>query len=399
MSGPRSVRHVDLPAGAEGWLVIDRTVRGRAFGGLRIVGDGATEADPVAALVAAARVMTLKYGFARFALGGAKAALRVPGDDGNPGDPRRRGALRAFGAALRREIGSGEWLPGVDMAACRDDLDALFEGAGRPGAARGWLDRSNVYTAWSVFAALRAGLVAAGVEERGARVALQGFGRVGTVLAARLHAAGMRVVALSTRDGGLHDPAGLDVPALCSARERSGDRFLRAWTGGGASIAATDALLVPCEAAVPAAQSFVLDAETAPALQARVVACAANAPFARAVERALGARGILVLPDFVANVGGVVGSVLERAIGQAALEGFIAGRVGERVLSLIEQGRRDGRCLGDLAEEDALRFLDRAERGGGAWPAGVFRRAVLALPRGVREVLVLGYARRRVLVR
>src|SRR5581483_6681684 len=190
-----------------GWVAIDSTVCGRARGGLRLVAD--LESDEVSD---AARCMTLKYGLLGLPQGGAKAGVR-----GDPDAPRaeRRARLLEFGRAIEPLLRARSYVPDADLGTDASDIRWMAESLGLRVGAREWrASHSGVWTAHSVLAAMRAGLRRSGRELRGATVAIEGFGAVGSALAGLAHAAGARVVAVSTSRGALFDARGLDVPSL-----------------------------------------------------------------------------------------------------------------------------------------------------------------------------------------
>jgi glutamate dehydrogenase (NAD(P)+) len=139
---------------------------------------------------------------------------------------------------------------------------------------------------------------------QGARVAVQGFGAVGHAAASRLHELGYQVVAISTAQGAIADPNGLDIPELLRRRSESGDALVADFPE--LKIDPGDELFVDAEIAVPAALQDVIDASAAERMAARLVVEGANLPTSPEAQHVLHRRGVTVVPDFVANAGGVV---------------------------------------------------------------------------------------------
>jgi glutamate dehydrogenase (NAD(P)+) len=197
-------------------------------------------------------------------------------------------------------------------------------------------------------------------------VAIEGFGRVGQPLAGMFVRVGARVVAISTRHGGLYDGKGLDVAALCERAEAGGEQALLA-SGLGNGIAPADLKAVPAEILCPCARHESIGVDVASTIPARVVSCGANGPVTPAADTRLRERGIVCVPDFVANSGGVLGGTMEFAGWRPAeiLE-FCGRRFRPRVEALLHEARRSGVPVRRLAEELALRrFAEvktRAER-------------------------------------
>jgi glutamate dehydrogenase (NAD(P)+) len=264
-------------------------------------------------------------------------------------------------------IRSQAYVPDADMGTTGADIQRMLESVGVRVARREYRGgRSGLYTAATVFEAAAAAGAAVDLPLAGARVAIEGFGRVGQPLAGMFVRAGARVVAISTRRGGLLDPRGLDVAALCERAEAGGEEKLLA-SGLGAVIAPADLMVVPADILCPCARHESIGLDVAGAVQARVISCGANGPVTPAAEARLRERGILCVPDFVANAGGVLGGTMEFAGWRPAeiLE-FCGRRFRPRVASLIRESERSGIPLREAAEAAALRrFAEvktRAER-------------------------------------
>lgn len=371
---------------AEGWLAIDRIVQGRSFGGLRIV----SELDE-AELVASARTMTLKYAFSGLAMGGAKAALRLPAALARED---RQAALAALGVAWQDQIKTGRWTPAIDMGSDLSDLRALLAGAQVDLGLEQWRERSNVYTAWSVLASVQAACRVAGIPLAGARVLLEGYGRVGGSLAPLLVERGARLVGVSTRAGAFVLPSGIDVSRLEQVRATRGDRCVEALDGVTA-VPLRELLLQDAEIAIPCARANAIDTEGAERLVSPVVVCAANAPLTRDVERRLFERGVVVVPDFVANAGGIVGSVLERYAKPRTIRRVIEKHLDSRVVWLLEQARATGVAPVDIAEQHAMTILSQSETGSRRWPGAWGLAVAAAAPGFLRDAAARFYARAR----
>jgi glutamate dehydrogenase (NAD(P)+) len=178
-----------------------------------------------------------------------------------------------------------------------------------------------------VLACARAAFRELGIEMGGKRAVIQGFGKVGGPLGFLLSSAGMRVIAVSDVGGAVHNPAGLDMAALSAhvAKEGTVAGFIL-----GEPIDEPAMWALPTELAVPAALDGVITAEVAGVLGARVLVEAANGPTTTDADPVLESRGILVVPDIVANAGGVTASYFEWAQGRQGFawdESTTAGRL------------------------------------------------------------------------
>jgi glutamate dehydrogenase (NAD(P)+) len=299
--GPERVVCVsDSRTGMRGVLVIDNTALGMGKGGMRM-----SPAVTVAEVARLARVMTYKWAGADLFFGGAKAGIAA-----DPASPDREGVLRAFVRALAQEI-PARYVAGLDMglterdaAIVQDELGDRGAAVGTPHALGGMPYDELGVTGYGVAEAADAAAGDAGLELSGARVAVQGFGAVGHAAARRLTELGATVVAVSTVHGALYDPGGLDIARLLALRAEAGDAAVREYGGRLLDVGAE--LLVPADVLVPAALQDVIGEDAAGRIRARIVVEGANLPTDRPAQRVLAARGVTVVPDLVANAGGVV---------------------------------------------------------------------------------------------
>jgi len=313
------VTWTDEVTGKRGYLVIDRLVRGAASGGLRMR-EGCT-LDEVRDL---ARGMTLKEAVvyspsdAYVPFGGGKGGI-----DCAPHDPGARGVMARYVAAMKPLLQS-YWSAGEDLGVRQDVLEEVAHEAGLrstidaalrlvpdPGAA---LDRVRAGFAVDVDGVGLADQVGGyGVAEvtlaaasrlgiREPRALVQGFGSMGGATARYLARAGVPVVGICDALGVLWHPDGLDVEALLRTRDRYGRVDRRALRPGDRELPREEWLAVEAEILVPAALSYVLTEANVDAVNARLVVEAANVPTTAGGEAALTARGVPVIPDFVANV-------------------------------------------------------------------------------------------------
>lgn len=298
--GPEKVVCVsDRRSGMRGVLVIDNTARGMGKGGTRMSTD--LSVREVARL---ARTMTWKWAAVDLYHGGAKAGIL-----GDPSAPDKEGILRAFARALRNEV-PAEYVFGLDMGLSERDAAVLADELGDRGAAVGLpralgglpYDELGV-TGFGVAEAADAAAQAIDLPLDGATVAIQGFGAVGRAAAERFVELGAHVVAVSTARGAVLDPAGLDIARLSQLRDEVGDDCVREYGG---AVDAAAALTTEAEVLVPAAREDVIGEDLARCTTARLVVEGANLPTTPAALEILHRRGVTVVPDFIANAGGIV---------------------------------------------------------------------------------------------
>lgn len=383
-----------------GYVVVDSTVGGRSRGGLRMLADvGEREVRDLA------RAMTLKYGFLGLPQGGAKAGVR--GDPEAPAN-ERRARLGAFARAVAPLLKRGVFTPDTDMGTTRADIDHVLATAGvkrAPGPVSA--GRSGFYTALTVRASARVAARAAGLQLAGSRVAIEGFGSVGASLAALMHAEGARVVAISTSAGALYAPDGLDVPRLLALASSAGSGVVDVYAAGARSARVQpmerEALLaLPMDVLCPCARHGSVHEGNVAEVTARVVASGANNPVTLAAERTFVARGIVCVPDFVANSGGVLGGTMEfAAVPESDIVAFVDDHFASRVAWLLAEAWTRGEPVRELAERVAMSRRPSGEPRP-AWRAPVsalmgsglalYRRGLV--PAGIVGRLSLPYFRR-----
>jgi glutamate dehydrogenase (NAD(P)+) len=212
----------------------------------------------------------------------------------------------------------------------------------------------------------------AGMDPSGARVAIQGFGKVGGVSAELLSAEGMTVVAVSDSTCGLYRAEGLDLTALRHLKEEGG-HFTD--YGGAEQIDGDEVLTLDVEVLVPAALEAQISLRNADRVRAKVIAEGANAPLTVDADAALNARGVLILPDILANAGGVVVSYFEWVQDIQAYfwgSGEVNSRLREVMTRSYQQVRGEalsnGITLRDAAFRIAVTKVAEATRVRGIYP-------------------------------
>ena len=359
--GPLKVVHISGPLpGLRAIVVIDNVALGPAIGGTRMASDAGLEE-----CARLARGMTLKNAAAGLDHGGAKSVIMAdPGLNG--GDKER--TIRAFGSAIRD---LADYIPGPDMGTDERAMAWVREEAGRAvGLPRelGGIPLDEIgATGLGVAVAADAAQEFCDVELAGARVAIQGFGAVGRHAARFLAAKGCVLVAASDSRGTLHDPQGIDVEALIALKAEGGS--VSDHTPGRALVR-DDIIGVDCDIWIPAARPDVITAETVGRLKARLVVQGANIPVTKDAERKLFARGVLSVPDFIANAGGVICAAVEYRGGteEQALA-TIEEKVRANTRAVLEASRAEGvpphKAAGNLAKARLREAL-----AAGRWSAG-----------------------------
>lgn len=339
----QQVHRVEQDGRELGFVIIDSSIEGRARGGLRLA-PGVSELE----LRAAARAMTLKYGLLGLPQGGAKAGLH-----GDPDAPvaERRALLLAFARAIEPLLRARIYVPDADLGTRGDDIRWMMQTLGLSVQRHDWQgNRSGEYTAVSCAAAARTALASRGQGLRDCRVAIEGFGNVGAVVAALLRREGARIVALSTSHGALYDPAGLDVDRILALAPTAGSRLVDSYAGA-QRLPREQLLELPVDLLCPCARHHSLHKANAAAIAAPVICPGANNPASPEAERQLVERGVLYVPDFVSNCGGVLGGTLEFAgVPPTRIAAIITEYVTATVAGLISAAAHRRTTLRAIAE-------------------------------------------------
>lgn len=349
--GPLKIIRVSVPGvGLHGVLAVDNVAAGPAIGGLRMAPD--VDAREAARL---ARAMTLKNALAGIPHGGAKSVIAA--------DPRlppheKETLVRAIACALR---GERDYIFGPDMgtdeAAMGWVKDEIGRAVGLPRELGGIpLDEIGA-TGWGVRHAAEVAAGFCGVHLVGARVAVQGFGAVGRHAAHFLVDRGAVLVAASDSGCTRYAADGLDVAKLIAFKTAGGEL---ADYDAGERLPRDAVIEVDCDIWIPAARPDVIRADNADRLRARLVIEGANIAVTADAAAMLHARGVLVVPDIVANAGGVICAALEYA---GATEAAAMAAIEERLRANTEAMLKEARAAGIAPREAAMRLaMRRIER-------------------------------------
>jgi glutamate dehydrogenase (NAD(P)+) len=339
--------------GLEAIVVVDNVAAGPAIGGVRMMPDISVE--EVARL---ARAMTLKNAAARLPHGGGKAGI-IADPSMSPSD--KEAAVRWFARSIR---GLDQYIPGPDMGTDETCMAWVYDEIGRsvglPSVLGGIpLDELGA-TGFGLAVAADAVEAAGLIELDGARVAIQGFGAVGRNAARFLAERGAVMVSISNRAGSVANSDGLDISEL------------DAWQSTGNSVGSVAAgesgtpeapLWADCDILVPAARGDVITGATVGRVRARLVLEGANLPITTQAEATLHDRGVLCIPDWIANAGGVIcGSVEYRGGSRAEAFSLIDETIRENTAAIVERTLKESIPPRRAAEELATSRVENAMR-------------------------------------
>lgn len=349
--GPEQVVFVARPElGLRAVVVVDNVAAGPAIGGVRM----APDVSPLE-VARLARAMTFKNAAAGLPHGGAKGGIAA---DPRLAEDEKARLVRAFGAAIRH---LEDYIPGPDMGLDETMMANLREETGRAvglPAVLGGIPLDEVgATGFGLAVAARTAEDFGVLPIAGSRLAVQGFGAVGRHAARFLSERGAVVVAVSDSRGAVRQPGGIDLEALVAHKRSTGS--VAGFPGGEPTPA--DLVAVECDVWIPAARPDVLTADNAGSLQARLVLEGANIPATPEAEEILHRRGVVVVPDFIANAGGVICAAVEYAGGtQAQAFAAIEEKIGRNARAVLERSAAEGITPRTAAERLASERVEEA---------------------------------------
>jgi glutamate dehydrogenase/leucine dehydrogenase len=297
------------------FLVRHNDVLGPAKGGIRMTASVSLEE-----ITGLAMEMTWKTSLIGVPFGGGKAGIRC--DPALLTPTEKEVLIRAFIRGVRRHVGPEIYVPAPDMGTNEGDMGHIrdcisYSGGtsittgcfvtGKPVIQGGIVGRREA-TGYGVVATIAAACDHLQQNLSSLRVAVQGFGNVGSVSALTIAERGATVVGISDISGGTFNESGIDVSQLAEHVQATG--AVRGFRGG-EDVSCDEVLEADCDLLIPAAADSAVTEENAARIKARIVAEAANAPLTPQADEILGARDVFIIPDILCNAGGVFVSYLE----------------------------------------------------------------------------------------
>jgi len=335
-----------------GYRVQHNHARGPFKGGLRFHPD--VQIDEIRAL---AQLMTWKTALVDIPFGGAKGGISV--DPSLLSLEELETLTRRFVQKMEPVLGVNEDIPAPDVNTNPQVMAWFFDEysktngsvpgivTGKPielGGLRGRLEATGYGVAYITSLALEQ----VNIPLKGAKVVIQGFGNVGSYAALRLQSMGARIVGVSDKDGGLFDAQGIDMVAAAQFAKETGG--LKGFTGG--EVINNEALLaLSCDVLIPAALEGTINCDTEADVKAKLIIEAANMPITHMADEKLSKRGVVIVPDILANAGGVIASYFEwvqniqrfeweRRVVQERMEGHLESAY-EKVVALAKEAGLD----------------------------------------------------------
>ena len=344
--GPAKVVHIyDPKIQLKAIVVIDNVACGPSIGGIRMAPDvSATEAFRLA------RAMTLKNAAAGLPHGGGKSVIF--------GDPKialadKERLIRVFARAIRD---LEEYIPGPDMGTDERCMawikDEIGRAVGLPREIGGIpLDEIGA-TGFGLKTSVDAARKFCDLELKGARVVIQGFGSVGKHAARFLAEEGTKLIAAADSRGTIVNSKGIDVRRLIAIKD-SGKSVVD--YSDGEKLAVDEIIDIECEIWIPAARPDVIRKDNVARLKTKLIPQGANIPFTPEAERILHEKGTLIVPDFIANAGGVICASVEYH-GGTQTQAFET--IEEKIRTNTEQVLEHARKTGSLPRQAAVSLAE-----------------------------------------
>lgn len=311
--GPEKVIEVYDPiTGMRGFTVIDNTALGPAKGGIRM-----TSTVDVEEVFRLARAMTLKNSLAGLPFGGGKSGIIY---DKKTQSKKKTEFMKSFAKAVR-PFSPSQYVAAPDINTNEKDMETYVKANGSFNSATGkplnvckrkWgrkacgLPHELGSTGFGVSYSTRVALKHKKIDVKGATIAIEGFGNVGTFAFKKLEKWGAKIIAVSDSKGCLYNPKGINFKEISKVKKEKGSVVF----GKGKRISGEKIFELPLDVLIPAALPDVINKKNMNKVKAKIIIEAANIPIPLDVEEKLSKR-ILIVPDFVANAGGVISSYAE----------------------------------------------------------------------------------------
>jgi len=335
--GPERIIELYHPKlGMHGFLVIDNTALGPGKGGIRFT--PTVDKEEVFRL---ARTMTWKCALAGLPFGGAKGGII-----GNPRDLSRKEKDEWVAATgkLLKGIAPEFYVAAPDIGTAEHEMKVFAKAngdkrscTGKP-TSMGGLPHELGSTGFGIFHSVLVALKHMGKKVKGVTFAVEGFGNVGSFTAKFLSEAGAKLVAVSDSKGTLVVPEGIDVKKLQKVKKKH--RTVTAY--GGKVLPTKDIIYQDVDVLVTAAIPDLIKMNDVPRIKAKLIVEGSNIPTSVECEKALAKRGVLVIPDFVANAGGVISSYVEYIKGnKAQMFKMVKSKISKNTKLVLDRAKKN----------------------------------------------------------
>jgi glutamate dehydrogenase (NAD(P)+) len=348
--GPEKIVHIYEPKSKlRAIVVIDNVSLGPAIGGCRMAQDVSTQE-----VFRLARAMTLKNALAQLPHGGAKSAILAESVTAE-----KEALVRAFAQSIKTLT---DYIPGPDMGTDEESmafiLDEIGRAVGLPKVLGGIPLDALGMTGYGLSVAGKVAADHISLPLEDARLIVQGFGNVGKAAAKYLGDLGVKLIATCDSKGGIHNPDGIDVPALVQAK-KFGTPV--AQSGLGKPVTSEELLKIESDIFVPAARPDVFTEANQDWLKTRLVLEGANIPITHEAAKRIHKRGITIVPDVIANSGGVICAATEyQRLNEANAFDRVEATISDNTAELLRRVASEALAPHDVAQKMARERIDKA---------------------------------------
>ena len=358
--GPEYVIEVyDSSIGMEGFLVIDNTVLGPGKGGIRMT-LGVTSEE----VYRLARTMTWKNALAGIPFGGAKAGIVWKGGD----DLLKKQFVQSFAKAIKPFL-IKKYIAGPDVNTGEKEMQWFVEAVGNLRAATGkpsklchpsgercGLPHELGSTGFGVAQATAIAIKMKGLDIKQTTVAIEGFGNVGEFTLRHLVGMGAKIAAVTDRSGGAYDKNGLDEKTLLRLKQQKKSPVEYP---GGTKIETGQIFGLTVDVLIPAAVTDSVNEKNKNEIKAKIIVEGSNIPMRESIEEEFFKRGVLVVPDFVANAGGVISSYAEyRGYNHEKMFKLVERKIKNTATAVLNQSLKEKRSPRKVAMEIAVKKVE-----------------------------------------
>jgi len=356
--GPEKVMEIYNPrVDLHGFVVIDNTRLGPGKGGTRMT--VTVNQDEIRLL---ARAMSIKCALAELPFGGAKSGIIA--DAHHISEKRKRELVESFADAIK-EISPDIYIAAPDMSMGEREMGWIAKRLGPKSCTgkpkrMGGLPHELGSTGYGVHHATHMGADYLDIDLNGATIAIEGFGNVGSFAAKFLAEDGSKIVAVSDSKGCIYNKDGLDLKKLMDIKKRTGSVSNYK---PGARIPNAEIIGLGVDIFIPAAIPDVIGMKDVPSVKAKLIVEGSNIPIKPEVEDKLTGKGTLIIPDIIANSGGVISSYVEHNCGtEKEMFSLIEKKITKNVKYILEQCKAKGhrhtrKCSISIAQK---RILDNS---------------------------------------
>jgi len=330
---------IDKDEDLKAFIVIDSLKNSKSYGGLRIA-----EFISLEEIKSLAKSMSLKYCFLKRTMGGAKCGILIPESYSHIEKNR---ILKSFGKKASIILKDKTYSPWTDLNSSPDDIYTILKAAG---CKLYEISNSSYFTALTIVSSIKAACRYLEINMSKVSVIVEGFGNVGNNVAKELAVFGVKIIGLSTVKGSIYNIKGYDIDKLSNLRIKFGDSFINNYKE---DIVEPKELLLEMNSdiLIPCARPWSINKNNMNNIRSKIIVPGANNPFRDNADEFLNKKNILCLPDFVSNIGGILGSSLfDNGISEKRIYRFIMNDFSRLIMEILVCSNENNITPYNLAE-------------------------------------------------